>query len=355
MNLANENNKNGLLYVAFNQDSGCFACGTDKGFTIYNCDPLKERFSREFSEGNSKGKGSGIGIVEMLFRCNILALVGGGKNPLYPPNKVLIWDDYQNKGIAELDFKSDVRQVKLRRDRIVVALETKVYVYNFTDLTLIDSFDTMQNPKGLCALSAGSNPVLAILGKNVGQVRIKLFDSNVVHDIQAHDNKISQIALNAEGSLLATCSEKGTLVRLYDTTTANLLGEFRRGALSAEIYNISFDQTSTWVCVTSDKGTVHIYNISGVVPGNPNSQTDPSAENRTSSLSFMKNILPTYFSSIWSCGQFTVPESRCICSFGQGNSIIVVCADGKYYKYLFDPVKKEAIQEDSAVLFKEEK
>ena len=59
----------------------------------------------------------GIGIIEMLGQSNLLALVGGGSNPKYPPNKVIIWDDNEDKEISELAFHSEIKGIKLKIDK----------------------------------------------------------------------------------------------------------------------------------------------------------------------------------------------------------------------------------------------
>jgi WD repeat-containing protein 45 len=211
-----------LLHSSFNQDYGCFAAGTKSGFRIYNCDPFREIFRRDLAaEG-----GGGIGVVEMLFRCNILALVGGGDSPHYPPNKVMIWDDHQSRCIGELSFRSPVRGVRLHRDRIVVVLEKKVFVYNFADLKLVHQIDTAPNPKGLCAVSQQPGSIVLVCpGAQKGQIRVEHYGAKKTKFINAHASGVACFALSQDGRLIATASTKGTLVRIFSAAEGNLLQE----------------------------------------------------------------------------------------------------------------------------------
>jgi len=324
MDLSNNNNRNEMLYITFNQDYSCFAVGTESGFFVMDTDPLNERFRRVFDDG-------GIGIIEMLYRCNILALVGGGKNPKYPKNKVMIWDDIQAQCIAELEFSTDVCGVRLRRDKIIVILETKIYIYNFGNLKLIhECIKTDPNPKGICAVSYGEEEmIMACLGEKSGEVRIYTWRNKEFSDplcIDAHENSISQLALSNDGSKLATASERGTLIRVFDTTTGDKIKEFRRGTQGAKIHSISFNKDTSALCASSDTGTIHIYHL------------NDEDTNKQSTLSFMKGLVPI-LGSTWSSRQFNVQETHSICCFGPDTNpptVIVLGSSGQYFKYMYN-------------------
>ena len=83
-------------------------------------------------------------------------------------------------------------------------------------------------------------------------------------EVTAHEAALSAISLNLQGTRLATASEKGTLVRVFETKDGSLLHEFRRGANPANIYCINFNQCSSMLCVASDHGTVHIFALEDV-------------------------------------------------------------------------------------------
>ncbi len=52
----------------------------------------------------------------MLYRTNMLFLVGGGPTPKFPPNKIVVWDDNQQKCLGEMSYKTNILAVKVRFD-----------------------------------------------------------------------------------------------------------------------------------------------------------------------------------------------------------------------------------------------
>jgi len=339
-----------LRCLSFNQQQQFFAAGTGTGFHIFSCEPFNEKRMKEF------GPKQGVGIVEMLFQTNILALVGGGRNPRWPPNEVKIWDDSQDKAIGWLTFKQEVKGVQMRRDMVVVILEESVIVHHFHDLEAFLTVPTARNPAGLCALCPGATAAMALPGLEEGTISVHSFHDKKQHLIQAHQSALSALAMNLTATRIASASVQGTLIRVFDAKKGTQLQELRRGADPADICSIGFSPSPAWLAVASDKGTVHIFSlrpggevgpaaaaaaapvpiVGGQAEGEP--EQSSSAENQRSSFSFLSSMLPKYFDSEWSFAQFQLPPGRRQLAFGQEDpsspmvSLYVIGMDGVFFK-----------------------
>lgn len=134
---------------------------------------------------------------------------------------------------------------------------------------------------GVCAVSQQADVcVLVFPSVQAGHVCVTNIggEGAAASILPAHESPIASLAIDSSGSRIATASEKGTLIRVFQVKTGRLICELRRGADKAEIFNISFNKDSSRLCVSSDKGTVHIFNIEAPGTGNFAAEFGPAYE-----------------------------------------------------------------------------
>ncbi|KAJ5134205.1 major facilitator superfamily domain-containing protein [Penicillium atrosanguineum] len=239
------------LSATFNNDSSCFSVGLNTGFCVFNSNPCELKVSRDFN--------AGIGLVEMLGQSNYLAIVGGGRNPKFPQNKLVIWDDAKQKSAITLEFRTSVLGVRLSKFRIVVALLNSIHVFAFsTPPKKLSVFETSDNPLGLACLG---QKLLAFPGRSPGQVQVIELETGNISIIPAHSSPLRAMVLSPDGEVLATASEAGTLIRVFASANCTKLAELRRGVDHAVIFSLSFSPSNSLLAVTSDKSTLHIFDI----------------------------------------------------------------------------------------------
>lgn len=275
-----------MNFVTFNQDYSCLAVGTSRGFRIYHTDPFAKIFSSD--DGN-------VALIEMLFSTSLVALI-------LSPRHLVIQNTKRSSIICELTFPSAVLAVRLNRKRLAVVLEEEIYLYDISNMTLLYTIATSPNPNAICALAPSSEncyiayplpkpredtgdkrpshapPLSTYVAPTTGEVLI--FDTlklEALNVVEAHRAPLSCIALNNEGTLLATASETGTIIRVFSLPQGTKLYQFRRGTYPSTIYSMSFNLSSTLLCVSSTTDTVHIFRL-GVpgtaLPDSPKSMND---------------------------------------------------------------------------------
>lgn len=262
-----------VLHTGFNQDGTCFTVGTGCGFMIF-CTETRQLLHRE-DVGASR-------LVEMLFRTSLVALSGVGSEAAM----LTMWNTKERSSICQLSFGSDVCAVKMNPRRLIVLLRHKVHVFDLLTMRSLHVFDRSSSPRvdpALCwlcpdpergylatpvedaATAIALPPVLQ--GGTGGSAGVAtVLDTHTLRTVGvvvAHKSPLQALCLNPTGQLMASASSKGTVVRVFNVPSLELLHELRRGTSPCRIFGLNFSMDSSYICASAASGTVHIFRNPG--------------------------------------------------------------------------------------------
>ncbi len=286
-----------INYIGFNFDSSFFTVGTDIGFDIYQTNPLSIIISRQLN--------GGIGLVKMLEKSNIICLVGGGQYPRFTPNKLIIWEDSKNLIKDEIRFNSFIINCYIKQNCIFIICSDNITIINLKTMKKIKYINTINNPRGITSISNEPKKYIMAFPDNCkGNIlimdfeqleksndeqikKIETLENKEIAIKNAHKGNINVLSLNFNGSKLASSSDRGTLVRIFDTNTKSLLLEFRRGNTEAYIYSLNFSYDNSFLGLTSDHGSCHIFSLK-----NYKSNENEKNKNNSGVMGYITSNLP---------------------------------------------------------------
>eukprot|EP00040_Diaphanoeca_grandis_P028885 m.168089 g.168089 ORF g.168089 m.168089 type:complete len:407 (+) comp31491_c0_seq1:47-1267(+) len=340
--------ENGILSIYFNQDKSRIAVGTKTGTKIYTTDPFELVHEKV---------GDDVSIVAMHYNTHLVAHVGAGESSQSSQRCLRMINMSRQKEITRKNFGKAILDVQLNRDRLVVVLETAIFIYELKTMEHLHTIEEIpENPQGICALPTlegvqsltkpvgGAFNYLAYPNNNTrGFVHIyDVVNLRAGPVIEAHNSRVSCLSFNDAGTMLATASTKGTVFRVFSMPTGEKVHEFRRGlATNAMIYSMAFDIRTTLLCVSSDKQTIHLFKLES---NNEPDQAPGWRNYLSTAVTSATDYFPTSVSEMWtqsrSFAQVTLKKygtPNLVALSGTDQVFVLVAtSDGYLYKYAVD-------------------
>ncbi|KAH8314108.1 hypothetical protein KR067_010532, partial [Drosophila pandora] len=218
-------------------------------YSISGQDKVEEIFAKDNAEQ--------IRITERLFNSSLVVLVTAQK-----PNCLKMLHFKKKQDICNCFYPSDILCVRMNRQRLIVCLAESIHIHDIRDMKILHSIDNIApNEQGLCALSLNSLLAFPIC-QTSGELRI--FNASKLRTgitIKAHDTPLSALTFSTSGTLLATASERGTVIRVFCVKNGQRVQEFRRGVSCVRIASLVFATSGDFLCASSNTETVHIFKI----------------------------------------------------------------------------------------------
>ncbi|OHS94961.1 hypothetical protein TRFO_38849 [Tritrichomonas foetus] len=259
-------NMSEITAVSLSSDSQSFAVTLRHSFQVYSVEPVKRKFLKDFVNYT-------ITHISTINDGTIVAFsVRALTSENAATNKVFIWNNQYGEGSVQLSFKEEVLNIILSPHFLLIVLHNSIVIYDIDQKTTQLEEVTAENRRGCGDLMCvPDQPLLAICGLQPGSVQVSELNANFNSShynhsnfnnpvvFQAHQHPVSLLKFSPDGSLIATASEKGTLIRIFDSVTGALLSTFRRGAIPSNILALAFSPSNSQLVAISDNGTAHLF------------------------------------------------------------------------------------------------
>lgn len=142
----------------------------------------------------------------------------------------------------------------------------------------IQILNTSPNAQGLMALSDSESQLLAFPHGDAGDVVVyDCLAPRLLANMSAHKAPVVEMQFNRSGTLLATASVTGTVIRVFSVPSGEKLFSFRRGNRPSHIASIAFSEYSEFIAAGSSSGTVHVFSLEAAALGRAGPQVTSTA------------------------------------------------------------------------------
>uniref|UniRef100_A0A1I7S897 WD repeat domain phosphoinositide-interacting protein 2 n=1 Tax=Bursaphelenchus xylophilus TaxID=6326 RepID=A0A1I7S897_BURXY len=281
-----------LLAVSFNQDCSALAVGHDDGYALYL---LRSIESLEKVHESSTPKRTCV--IERLFSSSLITFVS-----MEHTRKLSVYHYQKDNEICNHNYSSAILSVRLNRKRVVVCLEESIHVHNIRDMRLLHVIrDTPSNPLGLVDLSPNEESCYLAYPGSATTGHVQIFDAETLTatcGFAAHDGPLAAIKFSPDSTKIATASEKGTVIRVFEVPTGTRLFEFTRGMKRCVIiHSLAFNADSTLLASSSNTETIHVFSLIRPETNQDTQRSEETQDNLTAWVSYFSQQATAYLPS----------------------------------------------------------
>lgn len=208
-----------------------------------------------------------INIIEMLHNSNIILLVGLTEFDKFSPNRITLWQTHRNAPFYySSPFSSKIIAAKINKCRMIVAERNYIHIFSTGEINKLHSYEVSNICLGKLILSNNIDKnVWVCFSSSTDQGEVKVYDalypSTTKIQIKAHKSPILKLSLSNKGDRLATCSCKGTIIRIFSLPAGEKICTFKRGISPAFIFSLNFSKEGDKLIISSDKGIINLFDI----------------------------------------------------------------------------------------------